>query len=514
MGKTVKKKGRGALVFLLVIVAFFICAIILPNTKGQKYKKAQEYLYDGLYTEASEIFSELGDYEDAPRLLLESRYEEANRLLRDQRYQQAMDAFQALGEYRDSAEKILDCYFGLGEDAYGQENYEEAVDYYLQAGQSEAVQSALDKAYYDWGHQLFVKGLYVAAEKKFACVQTMPEYAEPHFRYLEDAREYLHEQADKLEEEITCYISQRPIPPPGDSLWDMASNYVPFQSGTAFYDDDAKTLQITALYHAGVRILRAWQTDDYEDLNQDELQALEKAKELVAQAMEQSQDPLEIELYLYNWLCDNVAYESPDMEVDEETFMKLRQLSCVGALLDGKANCQGYTDAFYLLGNMAGFDVCKMSGTGDWEPHTWNGIMLDGKLYLVDVTFGDTGETREESKLYTWFNSPYDPETYTIDGGEETFPGLVLENDLSKSYYTARECVFTSMSDAAYYLLRRYKANGPSMDFAMIEGVELENEDFDRALENNLSRAGVYSCSVSWILHTYSGNTYLTVWWE
>ena len=128
MVKTVKRKAKGAGILLLVVAAFFICAVIFPNTKGQKYKEAQEYLSDGRYIEASEIFSELGDYEDAPRLLMESRYEEANRLLRDQQYQQAMDAFQALGEYQDSSQKILDCYYGLGEDAYGRESYDEAVD--------------------------------------------------------------------------------------------------------------------------------------------------------------------------------------------------------------------------------------------------------------------------------------------------------------------------------------------------------------------------------------------------
>ena len=111
-----------------------------------------------------------------------------------------------------------------------------------------------------------------------------------------------------------------------------------------------KTLHITANYHAGVRIYRAWETGDVSGLSAEEMQVLELATELVAQAWEYSDDPLEVELYLYNWLCEHVEYESPDMDVDEQTFMDLRQLSCVGAMLDGKANCQGYTDAFYLLG--------------------------------------------------------------------------------------------------------------------------------------------------------------------
>lgn len=513
MEKPVKRRaGFGVLALFLAVSVF--CSACFFDPQEHQYKKAQAYLAEGQYTEASQIFAELGEYQDAPQLLQECQYAQADQLVTNGECQAAIEAFQALGAYQDSPQKVFDCYFALGEDAYSQESYEEAVGYFLQAGKSQAVQEALDKAYYNWGHQLFVKGLYVAAENKFACIQTMPEDAQPHFRYLEDAREYLKEQADNLESDISCYISQRPIPPPADSLWEVVSNYVPFQHGNAYYDDDAKTLEISARYHAGVRIFRAWETQDYSDLSDAELEALELAQEVVDQAMLESQDPLEIELYLYNWLCDHVEYESPDMDVDEETYMQLRQLSCLGALLDGKANCQGYTDAFYLLGNLAGFEVCKINGTGEWEPHTWNGIWLEDKLYLVDVTFGDAGTLWENGKIYTWFNSPYDPAMYTIDGGEEVFPGLVTDNDLSQSYYSNEHCVFSSMNDAAYHLLQQYKFQGAGWSFAMIEGAELEDADFDKALEDNFWRAGVSYCSCTWLLNTYCGNTYLAVLWE
>ena len=508
---TTKKLGAGIVLLLIATVVFF--AIIFPNTSGQKYKKANELLANGQYATALEIFEELGDYQDAPALLLESRYVQANTLLSYREYQSALLEFTALGDYRDSLQKIEECYFGLGKDAFDQANYEEAVSCFLQAGESADVRAELDKAYYEWGHQLFVKGLYVAAENKFAQIQTYPEYAQPHFQYLSDAREYLNEQAAMLSSEITCYISQRPIPPPADSLWDVVTNYVPFQSGSVYYDDAEKTLKITAKYHAGRRILSAWESGDVSGLSDDEKQAMELAGGLVADAKSFSEDPLEIELYLFNWLCDNVVYESPDMDVDTETYMGLRQLNCVGALLDGKANCQGYTDAFYLLGNMAGLDVCTIGGTGEWEPHAWNGIMLNGKLYFVDVTFGDSDNMGEKGKTYAWFNCSYDPETYTIDGGEGIFPELVMDNDLSQTYYHSRDMIFDSVGDAAYYLLRQYR-NGEDWGFAAVEGVELDNDDVKWALQNNYQRAGVWSYNCTWLLYTYGGNSYITVRWD
>jgi hypothetical protein len=86
-------------------------------------------------------------------------------------------------------------------------------------------------------------------------------------------------------------------------------------------------------------------------------------------------------------------------------------LTAKGALVDGKANCQGYTDAFYLLGRMMGWNVEKMGG----NDHVWNTIEFgDGKIYCVDVTWGDesltyNGGKRERTlNSYIYLNAPAD----------------------------------------------------------------------------------------------------------
>jgi hypothetical protein len=206
-------------------------------------------------------------------------------------------------------------------------------------------------------------------------------------------------------------------------------------------------------------------------------------------------------------------YETTNMQVGREAYLKLRQITCIGALLDGKANCQGYTDAFYLLGNMAGFNVCRMFGRDEKEGHCWNGIMLDGKLYIVDVTFGDWDNIGTKAKGYIQFNCAYDPETYTIDGGEHLFPDLVMENDLSRTYYAATDSIFTSVDEAAYYLLRQYSSYGAGYAHAMVEGAEIDNDDLEWALSYYYQSAGVDYYSCAWILNTYDGNTYITIEW-
>ena len=64
-------------------------------------------------------------------------------------------------------------------------------------------------------------------------------------------------------------------------------------------------------------------------------------------------------------------------------------------MIDGKANCQGYTDTFYMLGTMAGFKMDRLYGNstnsnGSKGGHVWNTIDFgDNIAYSVDVTWDD-----------------------------------------------------------------------------------------------------------------------------
>ena len=84
--------------------------------------------------------------------------------------------------------------------------------------------------------------------------------------------------------------------------------------------------------------------------------------------------------------------------------------AAVGVLLDGIADCDGYSDAFYLLGNLAGFTVRLVHGTTnnpfEGNPnHMWNEIAMDGEWYAVDVTWDDyEDESRPFSPYCIYFN--------------------------------------------------------------------------------------------------------------
>ena len=63
--------------------------------------------------------------------------------------------------------------------------------------------------------------------------------------------------------------------------------------------------------------------------------------------------------------------------------------TAIGALINGYAQCQGFADAFYMLGRMCGLNVGKIGGVADGDRHAWNWITFnDGKSYCIDVTNG------------------------------------------------------------------------------------------------------------------------------
>ena len=66
-----------------------------------------------------------------------------------------------------------------------------------------------------------------------------------------------------------------------------------------------------------------------------------------------------------------------------------RRHSAAGALLDGRAVCDGYAAAFSLLANAAGIPCLTVTGEKDGIPHAWNLVKPDGTWYHADCTADD-----------------------------------------------------------------------------------------------------------------------------
>ena len=71
-----------------------------------------------------------------------------------------------------------------------------------------------------------------------------------------------------------------------------------------------------------------------------------------------------------------------------------------GALLHGRAVCDGYAAGYLCCMTACGIPCKVVSGTAEEIPHAWNLIQLDGEWYHVDCTWDDSAEG---SSRFEWF---------------------------------------------------------------------------------------------------------------
>ncbi len=156
-------------------------------------------------------------------------------------------------------------------------------------------------------------------------------------------------------------------------------------------------------YYEGKRIVNAWKNHSEADLTPREQETLVAARRMVGGI---NGTELQKEKAVHDILCQHVTY------YDDGTSREHNENDCaVGAILNGRADCDGYSDAFYLLGSLTGLEVRLVKGDAvpdpdqlrlSYEGHVWNLIHVNGKWVMLDVTWDD----REEDGIcYTYFNT-------------------------------------------------------------------------------------------------------------
>lgn len=158
-------------------------------------------------------------------------------------------------------------------------------------------------------------------------------------------------------------------------------------------------------YFPSVRVADAYRTGDMSELTSDEVRLYLTATEFLKSSINSSMTDQEKEWIIHEFICDSSYYYTDDKKTYEGAEIPNFR-TAVGALLEGRANCMGYTDAFYMLCTMAGIEVTKVSGDEAMN-HTWNVITLDGKKYMVDVTWND-GQKIDSPRAYYYYNASAD----------------------------------------------------------------------------------------------------------
>ena len=159
-----------------------------------------------------------------------------------------------------------------------------------------------------------------------------------------------------------------------------------------------------ALDYPGTRVANAYLKGNTDGLNQDELKLYNIAVKIIEEAKKKTTWQAQ-EVYFYNEIAKRTTYYTEKDHKNQPHFV-----TAFGALVKGKANCQGYTDAFYMLGKMMGWDVGRMIGKANNGWHMWNTITFtNGRTYCVDVTWGDSDVRFANGKKYNsyiYLNAP------------------------------------------------------------------------------------------------------------
>ncbi len=336
----------------------------------------------------------------------------------------------------------------------------------------------------------------------------------PSFTSVEEMQDYLLQCVDQRMQTVTFYMD-----PSLDkisagefcrlaSLFFCSSNY---SASTGRYE-----LQIT--YYPGTRIADAYASGDLSGLTAEERQTLEKAQQVVQQAVSESKTNLILELKLHDWICANVSYTTADTDFTQLSDAP-RALTAVGALLDGQANCQGYSDAFYLLGTMAGLHVDRMSGFAGEDRHMWNTIELDGRWLVVDVTGDDapvSGDFANQVYVnYRYFNAGRD-----MIGDTLTWPELYEYRPIEQAsnhtyyYYTPQGnsfdgfgAAFWDLDSMADFIYRRMRDDKQALTYTLAVG---QTFDWDALSAEIKERAADYNRRTTWYIWVINmaGNTY------
>lgn len=277
---------------------------------------------------------------------------------------------------------------------------------------------------------------------------------------------------------------------------------------------DSGEYRITALPYAGARILKAYRSGDIGTLTKDEQEALRIAEQVVDKARKEANSDWELELMLHDWMCENISYYDVDFSIE---FTEKRPLNVIGALLDGKANCQGYTDCFYLLGSMAGFVVDKQSE----DDHTFNTIKQGGNWYIVDVTHDDTEVEMlgKEFNYYQFLNAGL------ADCDGRTWKSYCERNPVAKAsgsyfYYEQLDLgeahsyqkTFYSLQEAARSVLKEYQ-NGRKTHQILVRGTEVNYDAMNNTLNQEANKMGVTYTVWTWA-KPVNGNTFFTIYFE
>ena len=155
-----------------------------------------------------------------------------------------------------------------------------------------------------------------------------------------------------------------------------------------------------------------------------------------------------------------------------------------GALVNGRAVCDGYTQAFQYLLQRVGIQSFMVTGTGKGGNHAWNIVRIDGRYYNVDLTWDD----QERDTFYAYFNLTDEriKDDHTFDTTVYRIPEC---NSTDANYFAVYGGIFNEFS--ADDLGALIKTNGKKLHIYITGNMKEFQDNFKKHFRNMLAAAGI-----------------------
>lgn len=275
-----------------------------------------------------------------------------------------------------------------------------------------------------------------------------------------------------------------------EQYFDLLYNYG-YWEGTAYHVKESRLIYIDDItYRPGYNIVNALNNGTQYALTYAESQTLSIAKTIVSEAKQSCYTAFQYAKFFHDYLITHVTYQKAEEGAVNDT--------AVGALVYGIAECDGYSDAFYLLCSLADIDVSFQYGDTDRsdsdKSHLWNILKINGAWHFVDVTWDDKDwSTNHNLFTYRYFNVGY---TYMTDHRfyAELSPVVVAPYmDWDYFIYTAGDAVGIEngvyTTDPGYFIKQWYK-EGRRVIHLMVDGI-MSDAEMTKYLEKAITIKGV-----------------------
>ena len=158
-------------------------------------------------------------------------------------------------------------------------------------------------------------------------------------------------------------------------------------------------IEVTLNISMSYRIYTAYRTGQTERLSDMEKEVLDVVLSVIKNNIDPDMSDYEKELAIHDYItsiCEN----------DNRTDVPDESYTPYGVLILGSAVCEGYSNTFKLFMDMLGIECDIITGTAKAGGHAWNRVSIDGKYYLVDVTWDDpvTEPDADKRVNYDYFN--------------------------------------------------------------------------------------------------------------